>query len=105
MGVNKKYDCFDCQKNTFSVAQVRNSSLRSVCCMRASVVAIVYNTVVAFVRALHRIAVLSVINPRLVCCDAWVAACSKALGRIRAVDHGAPQHSAPPALKHTRECF
>lgn len=22
MGVNKKYDCFDCQKNTFSVAQV-----------------------------------------------------------------------------------
>ncbi|CAN0265516.1 unnamed protein product [Ectocarpus fasciculatus] len=22
MGVNKKYDCFDCQKNTFNVAQV-----------------------------------------------------------------------------------
>ena len=22
MGVNKKYDCFDCQKNTFSVAQL-----------------------------------------------------------------------------------
>lgn len=22
MGVNKKYDCFDCQKNTFSVARV-----------------------------------------------------------------------------------
>lgn len=23
MGVNKKYDCFDCQRNTFSVAKVR----------------------------------------------------------------------------------
>lgn len=27
MGVNKKYDCFDCQKNTFSVANV------GPCCM------------------------------------------------------------------------
>ncbi|CAN0158599.1 unnamed protein product, partial [Laminaria digitata] len=26
MGVNKKYDCFDCQKNTFSVAQVGDAS-------------------------------------------------------------------------------
>ncbi|CAM9962160.1 unnamed protein product, partial [Hapterophycus canaliculatus] len=26
MGVNKKYDCFDCQKNTFSVAQVGDAA-------------------------------------------------------------------------------
>lgn len=33
MGVNKKYDCFDCQKNTFSVAQVREAFCVALCCV------------------------------------------------------------------------